>query len=144
MAYERTLRLSGAEQLDYWTYQNNYPLVSADGKRPFPVWHVLRQLESALPPGARLVTAEAGHDQLQVLPARGPAADRIAILLVNSAGAGEVRLKGLPPGASFSQRLSTRQAQGQSRPVLQVAADGSLRLSLPSRSLLSLISPPQN
>lgn len=38
MAYERTIRLSGASRMDYRTYQDNDPLIDKAGLQPYPVF----------------------------------------------------------------------------------------------------------
>ena len=40
MAYERTIRLSGASRMDYRTYQDNDPLIDKAGLQPYPVFDV--------------------------------------------------------------------------------------------------------
>ena len=141
LAYERTLRLSGAEQMDYWTYQNNYPLLSADGAKPFPVWHVMQQMQSALPPGALVATASAGPSELRILPARGPGAGQFSLLLINPIGAGTATLQGLPPGATLSIEASTSETSLRvSRPQLKVSRAGSVSIFLPARSVVTVLS----
>jgi O-glycosyl hydrolase len=141
LAYERTLRLSGAEQMDYWTYQDNYPLVTKDGKTPYPVWHVVRQMEVALPPGSKIATATTNHDDLKILPASGPRPGQFSVLLVNSTGPGEVTLKGLPRGATISVVESTTASQQQTRAKnLRTDSQGRVTISVPTRSVLTLSS----
>ncbi len=101
LAYERTLRLSGASVMDYWTYQDNYPLVSKDGKTPFPVFHVIQNMERALAKGHRIVAASNDNDDLKVLAARGPQSGQFSLVLINPAGAGEVKVSGLPKNAAL-------------------------------------------
>ncbi len=141
LAYERTLRLSGAEQMDYWTYQDNYPLVSKDGTEPFPVWHVIRQMEEALPPGSKIATATASHDDLKALPAAGPGPGQFSVLLVNPIGPGEATLTGLPRGAVVSVVQSTA---GARRPTvakaLRADSSGRVTVALPARSVVTVLS----
>src|SRR5207244_1024669 len=54
LAYEKTVRLTGASLIDYWTYQNNYPIVTVDGRQPYPVFFILRQIEEVLPPKSKV------------------------------------------------------------------------------------------
>jgi O-glycosyl hydrolase len=141
LAYERTIRLSGAEQMDYWTYQDNYPLVSKDGKTPFPVWQVLQQMEVALPQGSKIATATTNHDDLKVLPTAGPRNGQFSLLLVNSTGPGEVTLSGLPRGATISVMDSTTASQRQARTqALRTNAQGRVTVILPARSVVTLVS----
>lgn len=139
LAYERTMRLSGAEQMDYWTYQDNYPLVSKDGTEPFPVWHVMRQMEEALPPGAKIATATAGRDDLKVLPAAGPKPGQFSVLLVNPIGVGKATLTGLPRGAVVSVVESTAGTQRRTAPkALRVDRSGRVTITLPARSVVTI------
>jgi O-glycosyl hydrolase len=141
LAYERTIRLSGAEQMDYWTYQNNYPLVSKDGQTPYPVWHVVRQMEVALPPGAKVATATTNHDDLKVLPTAGPKSGQFSVLVVNTVGPGEVTLSGLPRNAAVSVVESTTTAQAQAR-TQKYRTDnrGRVAIAVPARSVVTLLS----
>jgi hypothetical protein len=138
-AYTRTLRLSGATRMDYWTYQDNYPLVSPDASQVFPVWHVLHQLEDALIPDSQIVEATSSDEALQVLPVIRPDG-RFAVILVNSAGAGQVRLHGLPQGVRVQPVLSTALSQEQSLTMLEVSTGGILPVAVPARSVLTLVS----
>lgn len=143
LAYEKTLRLSGAALMDYWTYQNNYPLVSQDGKRPYPVFHVIRQMELALPPGARIAAAASESDDLRALASAGPGRGRFSVLLVNPSGAGTVTLTGLPPRAAVTVTQST--AARQRSPVAapsRVDAKGRLVVPVPSRSVVTVVGGP--
>jgi hypothetical protein len=141
LAYERTLRLSGAQQMDYWTYQDNYPLVSRDGKTPFPVWHVLQQMEAALSPGSKIATATTNHDDLKVLPAVGPRRGQFSVLLVNTTGSGKVTLSGLPRNANVSVVESTTKSQRQTQAKNQRTDNaGRVTISLPTRSVVTLLS----
>ena len=141
LAYEKTLRLTGASLMDYWTYQDNYPIVSRDGTHPFPVFSVLRQMEDALPSGARVVSAASDHEDLRALATAGPQPGQFSVLLVNPVGAGQVTLSGLPPGAFVSAVGSD--AAAQRKPLVthaRVDRSGSLVLTLTSRSVVTVLS----
>jgi O-glycosyl hydrolase len=139
LAYERTLRLTGASLMEYWTYENNYPLVSQDGKDPFPVWQVIRQMEEAFAPGSRIATATVSHDELKVLPSVGPKAGQFSVLLVNPAGPGKATITGLPRGATLTVQQSSEGALRRTT-SMPVRADrtGRLTLTLPARSVVTL------
>ena len=138
-AYVRTLRLTGAERMDYWTYQDNYPLVSRDGATPYPVFHVLRQLEEALPPGTRVVRCASPREELLALAEVGPAAGQVAVILVNSAGPGRVRLSGLPPAALARLVISGPLSQRRAASPRRVDPSGRLTVETPSRSVVSVV-----
>ena len=139
LAYERTLRLTAASQMDYWTYQDNYPLVAKDGAKPFPVWYVVRQMEEALPPGSHVATATSSHDELKVLPTAGPKPGQFSVLLINPVGAGRVTISGLPRGAAFSLTQSTKDTQrGEFAQLFRTDGAGRATVSLPARSVVTL------
>jgi hypothetical protein len=139
MAYLKTLNLTGASLIDYWTYQNNYPLVSADGARPFPVFRVLRQVEDALPRGAKVVRTAAGNESLYALATAGPKKGQFTVMLANPLGAGTVTVTGLPPGARVTEVRSTAAAQGKAGTApARVDKVGRLTVSVPTRSVVTL------
>lgn len=141
LAYEKTLRLTGSALMLYWTYQDNYPLVSRDGTRPFPVHHVIKQMEEALPPGAKIAAATASHDELRALASVGPKPGQFSVLLINPIGEGQTILRGLPPGAAVRVVVSVGSAQRQSSSA-RTDRSGFLRLKLPSRSVVTVLSSP--
>ncbi len=138
LAYERTLRLSGAELIDYWTYENDYPLLSADGQTPFPVWQVVRQMQDALPSGYTIGWAQSSSDDLKVLPSVELKPNRFSILLINPIGPGTAMLEGLPPNASVSVVRSTEQAQNVAPKADRVGRGGRLAVELPARSVVTV------
>ena len=139
LAYERTLRLTGAQQMDYWTYQDNYPLVRKDDSKPFPVWYVVRQMEDALPRGSRVATAAVSQADLKALPAVGPKAGQFSLLLINPIGAGRITVAGLPAGATLSVTRSTESGQGQKAvKALRVDRTGRVTVDIPTRSVVTL------
>jgi hypothetical protein len=145
IAYERSSRLTRAEQMDYWTYQDNYPLVSKDGKEAYPVWQVVKQMEDVFAPGTKVAAATASHGELKVLPTVGPRAGQFAVLLVNPIGAGQVTLEGLPRGAALLVVSSTAQVQHQSAPPTPKAitdAQGRVTIAVPARSVVTVHSVP--
>jgi hypothetical protein len=139
LAYERTLRLSGASQMDYWTYQDNYPLVNKADSKPYPVWQVVRQMEEALVPGSRVAVATASQDDLKALPTIGPKPGQFSLLLVNPIGPGRVTVQGLPPGAlvSITESTETAQRKKATRPV-RVDRSGKMTVAVPARAVVTL------
>jgi hypothetical protein len=141
LAYEKTLRLTRAEVVDYWTYQNNYPLIKLDGKTPLPVWQVLRQMQDVFAPGSKVVATEHNHDELAVTATMGPKRGQFAAVIVNPAGAGEVTLNGVPARTAVQMSESTRMVQRRSVPgVLQTHQDGSFTVTVPARSVVTVLS----
>lgn len=141
LAYEKTLRLTGSTLMLYWTYQDNYPLVSRDGTRPFPVHHVIKQMEEALPPGTKIAAVTASHDELRALASVGPKPGQFSVLLINPIGEGQTILRGLPPGAAVQVVVSVGSAQRQSSSA-RTDRSGFLRLKLPARSVVTVLGSP--
>lgn len=140
-AYAKTLRLTGASVMDYWTYENNYPLVSKDGAMPYPVFSVIKQMENALPVSSRVVADDTSRDELGVVATAGPKHGQFSALLVNSIGAGTVILTGLPPNEKVS--VFESDADTQNRAVgagRHVDAAGKLTVSIGFRSVVTVIS----
>lgn len=141
LAYERTLRLSGAEIMAYWTYQNNYPLVDEATQEPFPVFHVMRKMEAVYAPGSRLVETDAGDAEVRVSATIGPDEGRMAVLIVNTSGPGRLVLRGLPANARFTVLVSDSESVERSAPTLRVDPQGRATVELGARSVITLRTP---
>jgi len=137
LAYEKTVRLTDASLMDYWTYQNNYPLVQPDGSRPYPVFAVMRQMEQVLAAKSKAASASSENEDVRLLATAGPRTGKFAVLLINTIGAGAVTLTGLPANASVTVETNTAASQGQSR-SMQVDRRGSLVVAAPTRSIVSV------
>ena len=135
------MRLTGASLMDYWTYQNNYPIVQPDGKRPYPVFSVIRQIEQVLTPQSKVAVALPGSEDLHLLATAGPRPGQFAILLINSAGAGTVTLSGLPPELAVSIEQNTASAQ-EKRSSSTTDVAGHLAITVPARSVVSVLGGP--
>jgi O-glycosyl hydrolase len=140
LAYERTIQLSGAHVMDYWTYQDNYRLVSPDGKTPYPAWKVLRQMERALAKGNRVVATSSSNADLKTIAARGPKAGQWSLVLINPQGAGEITVSGLPKNAIYSSFTNSKTGTGFISKPRFTSAQGQLRFSMPARSMLTILS----
>ncbi|MCC6730868.1 MAG: hypothetical protein IT208_16180 [Chthonomonadales bacterium] len=139
LAYEKTLRLTGAALMDYWTYQDNYPLVSRDGTQPYPVFHVIRQMGEALPRGARVARTLPSGEDLRALASVGPAPGQFSVLLVNPTGAGRAELSGLTAGANVLVERSTADRQRAQETGGRVDSTGRLIVTIPARSVVSIV-----
>ncbi len=101
---------AGAQIVDYWQYQRDYPVVDVaeDGKvTPYPVFTVIQQMAKGLPRGARVVAATSDKDDLQVIATRLPGGF-MSVQLVNRAGAGTVTITGLAPQTPLTLTQTTR------------------------------------
>lgn len=142
LAYTKTLRLTGASTMDYWTYENNYPIVSADGTHRYPVFLVIKQMEDALPAGAKIDAISSDRQDLGILASVGPAVGDFSLILVNPDGAGSAKITGLPPNASVS--IVTSDSADQDAPTASLHTDhaGALTVPLPQRSVVTLTGEP--
>lgn len=138
MAYVKTLRHSRATLMLYWTYQDNYPLVSRS-RQPYPVHHVIRQMEEALPTGTQVVEATCDNGNLRLLAARHARTRQLSVLLVNPMGPGEVQITGLPAGAQVAIRVSDAERQKRALPVRKTDAKGQITVTLPARSVVTVV-----
>ncbi|MCX6360018.1 MAG: hypothetical protein NT029_09435 [Armatimonadetes bacterium] len=138
LAYAKTVALTRAAVMDYWTYQDNYPLASSDGKQAYPVFHVIRQMQDVLGAGRTIVGADAEADDLRVAASVGKGGD-VALLVVNPIGPGRALLTGLPAGASARVTVSDSHLQRSLQPgVLRTSAQGALVVALPGRSVVTV------
>ena len=137
MAYERTVRLAEPSRMDYWTYQDNYPMADKNGPKPYPVFGVMRQMEAVFASGSRIVRARGGPEGLQAIGSV-TASGRVAMLLVNPRGKGQAVVSGLRPGARFA--LSTSDRAGTARRTTARADRlGRVPVSLPTRSVVAAV-----
>ncbi|CAN5383026.1 hypothetical protein BH11ARM1_BH11ARM1_00220 [soil metagenome] len=136
MAYVRTLNLTDSAVVDYWTYEDNYPIVDKDQK-PYPVFSVIKQMQGVLNRNSVAVTSTSTSTDLQIFATRGPRPSERAILLVNAAGKGEVVLSGL--SGEYKLIVSTADEQAKASGVAKASADGKMTVSMPSRSVVTLI-----
>lgn len=133
--YQRVLNLSGAAVLHYWTYQNNFPIASADGK-PYPAWYVHKQLADNLPAGTQIIEAVSSDAKLWAMAAKGAGRHFMTQLLNLSAVEKEVTLSGLPKDALrqvLMQDGINDKEMGSHRPK-----SGKLTLKLPPQSITLL------
>ncbi len=136
MAYERTLRWASPRVMDYWTYENDYPIASPDGKL-YPIFTVLKAMERVFAPGSRVVASRSDLGELQALGTVGPDR-RFAMLFVNPRGAGKAILAGLPP--STPVQVATNDGASQDRTSMaRTDAKGRLAVDLPTRSVVTLV-----
>jgi hypothetical protein len=140
LAYAKTFRLTGASVLDYWTYENNYPLVSADGKTEYPIFKVMKQMQVVFPKGGNIVATHYNSDDLEAVASTGPEPGDFAVLLVNPIGTGQITITGLPKNALVKVATQTESTSGN--PTIQIAKvtkTGDLTVNMPLRSVASVI-----
>jgi O-glycosyl hydrolase len=139
IAYEKTIRFTGASVMDYWTYQDNYPLTTSSGT-PYPVFSVMRQMQDVFKPNAKIALTDSQDGDLQAIASRGRGGE-FAVLLINSIGSGNVKLTGLPANATVIISVSDKNAQ---RVVVEkrFATDskGNLTVKAPAQSIITIVS----
>jgi O-glycosyl hydrolase len=133
-SYARTANLSGASQIAYWTYQDNYPLVSKDGLQAYPAFDLVRQMEAVFAKGRKVIDLGNFPDAVVATATLGPQGDW-RLLLVNRSGPGEVTFKNLPKGAKVTLVTSQAKAVGQ-KSTLNTTPTGTLTVTAPYRSVL--------
>lgn len=138
LAYIRTLNLTEASLMDYWTYQDNYPLVDRS-RRPYPVWRVMKQMEWVFAPGSTVVQTTTGSPDLKSIATVGPTKNRFSVLLANPIGSGTVRLSGLPKGARVLVQISDERRQLQTDHRDRVDSKGQISVNIPLRSVVSVV-----
>lgn len=132
-AYAKSYRLTYAERLDYWTYQDNYTLLDPESLEPFAAFKVLEMAGRVVEPGRVVVGSTVDQEGVEHL-ASVDAGGRVRLLLANSAGATRVRLLGLPTGR---YQVLTLTGQGETRGELEV--EGETLADLPTRGVLLLV-----
>ena len=135
-AYAKTLRLSGASLMDYWTYQDNYPIVDKNGPTPYPVFGVIQQMETVFSPGARVVQAPIGNPDLEAL-GTVDSKGALSVLLVNSGGPGKALLSGFASNSGVNIITSVR--SGATRVHAITSAAGTLAVPLPMRAVVTVV-----
>jgi len=138
-AYARTLTLTEASLMDYWTYQDNYAIVDPKTVQPYPVFHVMRQMQDVLVPGWKVVSASSGSEDMQALVTLSPDGSSFGVLLVNPVGPGNVVLTGLPSRFKAQVIVSDSKAQRKTTKVLTTSANGQLDLAIGARSVVTVL-----
>lgn len=137
LAYAKTVRLSGAELMDYWTYQDNYPLLDEKTGEPYPVWQVIKQMESVFAKGATVLGTTCDSDDIQCV-ATISKTGRLVVLIANPCGAGKITLKGLKPKGNLSLIVSDKTKQRRSGPVVKTNQAGTAIIEVPARSVITV------
>lgn len=137
-AYERTIRLTEASLMDYWTYQDNYTIVDPKTIQPYPVFKVLKQIEAVFTPGSVVVDSQSTSEDLQVTVAqKGKSGRKWSALLVNPVGEGTVTFNRL--GRSARVKVVTSTEKGQLVTTQPRASQrGSVTIPVPARSVVTV------
>jgi hypothetical protein len=123
----------------YWQFTNDYALVHSDreGKiEPTARFWIMKHFTDLTPPHSEVLSADSPDAALLVTAFR--AQGRYAIHILNTGAARPADLAGLPD-AAWQITETTEAAQFMQRPA-PVAANHTLRIDLPARSLVTLTS----
>jgi O-glycosyl hydrolase len=138
-AYSRSYRLSGAERLDYWTYQDNYTLLDPKTLAPHAAFYAIKDMEATFAPGRQLVWSKSDGQGVEHAVTLGENGRQMFVLLSNDAGAVPVQLSGLLPSRTYRVTVSgPKQRAVASR--LRSDSQGRLTVPLPTRSYAVLMS----
>lgn len=137
MAYAKTVRASGATLMSYWTYEDNYPLVSSDGRRRFPAFEVIRLFERVLPPGSKVVDTSADTPDLESVATIGPGPRAFSFLVANGSGPGTIALSGLPAHSAV-EVVTMAGGSGSETSLSRTDAEGRLRVPIPARGIVAV------
>jgi O-glycosyl hydrolase len=137
MAYERTIRLSGATLMDYWTYQDNYTLINPQTLKPHPAFTVMKQMEQVFLSKSRVVPVQTNSEELRAIGTVGPKPGQFGVLLVNPIGEGSVKLKGLPKNAKVTLTINNGVIVNRKTQV-RTNSGGELSIELPVQSVVTV------
>ena len=134
-SYVKTIGVARASLLDYWTYRNDYPLVSGDDK-PFPSFQILQQIGQSFGKGTQIIGASSDNVGVQTIAGVKPDGATV-ILIVNPNGAGAATIGGLKAGAEATLTVSDESAQNRVvAEKLSVDKTGDLPVQLPLRAVV--------
>ena len=134
-SYAKTIGVARASLLDYWTYRNDYPLVSGDDK-PYPSFQILQQMGQAFGKDTQIIGATSDNAGVQIISGIKPDGTTV-VFIVNPNGAGEATISGLKAGTQVTMTLSEESAQNRAMPdKLSVDKAGELKVQLPLRSVV--------
>lgn len=138
-AYSRSYRLSGAERLDYWTYQDNYTLLDPKTLAPHSAFNAMKLMEAVFAPGRKLAWSKSDGQGVEHAATLSGNGRQMMVLLSNEAGAVPVQLSGLLPSRSFRVSLTGPNRSASTRAV-RSDSQGRLTLPLPTRAYALLTS----
>jgi len=141
MAYAKTLQFTGASVMDYWTYEDNYPLVDHKNNAHYPVYDVIEQMQEIFTAGRRVVLAKPLSSDLQSVGTIGRNGD-LAVMLANNGGSRQVTLDSFAPHQKV--RVLVRTSLGSKSSAMVTSNDGSLTVTLPVRCVLTVMPQPRN
>ncbi|MGK7394052.1 MAG: hypothetical protein ACNS62_05750 [Candidatus Cyclobacteriaceae bacterium M3_2C_046] len=128
----RVLKFSQATVLQYWTFQNNFPL-GQNQDELYPAYYVIKQFNDYLPPDSRLVESESSDPAIWSMAATGDDQYFMVQVINNDDSPREIEITNIPASSLFW--IKTDQ---QNNMVLEKEIpvnERSIRLVLPKQSL---------
>ncbi len=133
-AYLKTISLTGCSTMAYWTYEDDYPIASKDGKTKFSVFAVLGEMSKAFDRGTTIVETSSSTEDFQAVGAKSGSG--IVVVGVNPIGAGKVTLSGLPRSKTAALYIQTE--SGIQRSQVRTGSSGRIELSIPPSTFITL------
>lgn len=93
----RVLKHSGATVTQYWTYQDNFPLLSKT-LDPYPSFYITQMFTEHLPPGTRIIDADSDDQYILALAGKINKNQYSVILMNTSSQQRKIRVNNLAPG----------------------------------------------
>jgi hypothetical protein len=131
--YNRLIKLSGAEVIQYWEMMGqDYQL--NDGTIPFPASDILSQFAVHLPTGSTVVATSANTTEVVFFAAKTPRS--FVVQLVNQGiEPASITLHGLPDG---DYSVSTLTESGNTKGIALQATRGKTSIDLPPLSVVTI------
>ncbi len=126
-AYVRYLTLAEASLVDYWQYQNDFPLSGgADGTTPYPSFYIVQTFAHTFPPQTRIVSTKVIGDGVSIVAGTEAGMGKARCLLVNMGGVATVTIRGGRLNAVYqTERMDARALPKKDAPAGSVAGQHS-------------------
>lgn len=139
--FQRMIRYAEVEVSLYWTWQNNYAIMSLDGQERYPSYYVTRHHVEFLNRGTQVVHSTTSDGD--VLPVSGirPDGSRVVHVLNLKTTPVELRLEGIATTAAV-EKITTRETNlwdARMEPAPSASTAGVVKTELPAQSLTTLI-----
>lgn len=136
--FHRMLKYAEVEVSMYWTWQNNYAIMSADTKEKYPSYYVTRHHVEYLNTGTQIVQSISSHPD--ILPLSGIMPDRNNVLqLINLQGNPiAVKIKGVK-GNQIKQVITTEDNLWETKDNIGAAEDGLFSVELKPASINTFV-----
>ncbi|MBC7807804.1 MAG: hypothetical protein H7145_16850 [Akkermansiaceae bacterium] len=151
-SYARCLTLAEASVMDYWQYQNDFPILGeSDGVRNdtevlspsfvlYPAFHLIKMFAETFPAETQIVSAKVVGDSIYAVVGTEPVAAKLRILLVNVGESADVIVSGGQPNGKYSadgmhETQADRELSKVSLPLLGTDEKGTAVVSVLPRSV---------